>query len=105
MSAAFKGYDKVKAASEEFKAAAMAKQGELTKLMQEGQQEAEMLAKMAPGSPDYKKHEDRITQLKASLEAGREQAQRDFALREAEMLATIYNEIQDMVRPSPSTGA
>ena len=56
-----------------------------------------MLAKLTPGSVDSKKLEDRITELKAQLEAGREQAEREFALREAEMLATLYKEIQAMV--------
>lgn len=56
-----------------------------------------MLSKMTPGSVDAKKIEDRITQLKAQIEAGREQAQRDFALRESEMLAALYKEVQDMV--------
>jgi Skp family chaperone for outer membrane proteins len=97
MTAVFKGYDKVKVSGEEFKAAVMAKKKDLMGIMQEMQQESEMLAKVKPGSTDYKKHEDRITQLKAQNEAGREQAEREFALREAEMLATLYKEIQDMV--------
>ena len=75
----------------------MAKKNELMKFMAEAQQEAETLAKLTPGSDDSKKHEDRITQLKAQLEAGREQAEREFTLREAEMIATLYNEIQTMV--------
>lgn len=97
MTAVFKGYDKVKISGEEFKAAVMAKKKDLMAIMQEMQQESEVLAKLAPGSVDYKKHEDKITQLKAQNEAGREQAEREFALREAEMLATLYKEIQSMV--------
>ncbi len=97
ISAVFKEYQKVKVLGEEFKAAATAKQNELMKLMNEGQQEAEMLAKMTPGSQDYKKREDRISTLKAQVDAGREQAQRDFQLRESDMLATLYKEVQDMV--------
>lgn len=94
----FKNADKVKALQEEFKAAAMAKQNELVKIQTELQEEAQKLQKMTPNSIDAKKIEDRMTQLKAQFEAGREQAQRDFALRESEMLATLYREIQDMVR-------
>jgi outer membrane protein len=97
MTAVFKGYDKVKVSGEEFKAAVMAKKKDLMSIMQEMQQESEILAKVKPGASDFKKHEDRITQLKAQNEAGREQAEREFALREAEMLATLYKEIQDMV--------
>ncbi len=94
----FKKYDKVKAQQEEFKAAAMAKYQELTKLQTEAQEEAAKLQKLTPNSVDAKKAEDRITQLKAQLEAGRESAQRDFALRESEMLATLYKEVQAMVK-------
>jgi outer membrane protein len=97
IAAVFKGYDKVKVNSEEFKSAVMAKKGELMKFMTEAQQESEMLAKMTPGSVDFKKHEDRITQLKAQHEASREQYEREFTMREAEMLATLYKEIQAMV--------
>jgi outer membrane protein len=97
ISAIFKGYDKVKVNSEEFKTAVMAKKGELMKFQAEAQQETEMLAKMTPGSVDFKKHEDRITQLKAQHEASREQYEREFTMREAEMLATLYKEIQAMV--------
>src|SRR5439155_3413285 len=97
MAVVFKGYDKVKVNSEEFKAAVMAKKNELMKFMAEAQQESEMLAKLTPGTVDFKKHEDRITQLKAQHEASREQYEREFTLREAEMLATLYKEIQAMV--------
>ncbi len=93
----FKNYDKVKTQQEEFKAAAMAKHNELMKFQTEAQEEAQKLSKLTPNSVDAKKCEDRITQLKAQLEAGREQAQRDFALRESEMLATLYKEVQEMV--------
>ena len=97
MGAVFKGYDKVKASSEEFRAAVMARKNDLMKLQAEGQQEAEKLSKMSPGSVDAKKIEDKMSQLKAQMEAGRESAEREFAMREAEMLATIYKEVQAMV--------
>jgi outer membrane protein len=97
MSAVFKGYDKVKVNSEEFKAAVLAKKNELMKFMADAQQESETLAKLTPGSVDFKKHEDRISELKAKHEASREQYEREFTLREAEMLATLYKEIQSMV--------
>jgi len=97
LDAVFKGYDKVKAGSEEFKSAAQVKKGELMKLQAEAQQEQEMLAKMAPGSPDAKKHEERITALKAQHQAGMESAEREFAMKEAQALATLYQEIQVMV--------
>jgi len=91
------GYDKVKVMNEEFVAAAKAKQGELLKIQSEAQEEAQKLSKMTPNSVDAKKIEDKLTVFKAQIEAGREQAQRDFSLREAEMLAGLYKEIQAMV--------
>jgi Skp family chaperone for outer membrane proteins len=93
----FKNYEKVKVSSEEFRAAAMSKKNDLMKIQAEAQQEAEMLAKLTPGTDDFKKHENKVTELKARYEAGREQAERDFAAREAEAMATLYKEIQAMV--------
>jgi Skp family chaperone for outer membrane proteins len=93
----FKGYDKFKVASKEFNAAMLARKNELMKLMSEAQEEAQMLSKLTPGTEDFTKHENRVTELKARHEAGREQAQREFALRDAENVATIYKEVQAMV--------
>jgi outer membrane protein len=95
--AVFKGYDKWKVTNNEFQAAVLARQNELMKLKSEAQEEAQMLSKLTPGTADFKKHEDKVTSLKAQFEAGREQAQREFALREAENVATIYKEVQAMV--------
>ncbi len=97
MDAVFKNYDKVKVSSEEFKAAALARKAVLQKIQVDAQQEAEILAKLTPGTEDFKKHENRVTELKAQFEAGRETAERDFASREAEAMATLYKEVQAMV--------
>ncbi|MFO0888620.1 MAG: OmpH family outer membrane protein [Isosphaeraceae bacterium] len=97
MDRVFKEYEKVKVSSEEFKQAAQARKAELVKIQGEAQAEAEMLAKLTPGTEDFKKHENKVTELKARFEAGREQAERDFAGREAEAMATLYKEIQQMV--------
>ncbi|QEH37965.1 periplasmic chaperone [Aquisphaera giovannonii] len=97
MDEVFQKYEKVKASSEEFKSAALLRKADLQKLQQEAQGEAEQLAKLIPGSEDFKKHENRVTELKAKFEAGRELAERDFASREAEAMATLYKEIQTMV--------
>ena len=93
----FKSYEKFKVANKEFNAAMLARKNELMKIMSEAQEEAQMLTKLTPGTEDYKKHENRVTELKARHEAGREQAQREFALRDAENVATIYKEVQAMV--------
>ncbi len=65
-----KNYDKVKALSKEFSAAVNLRRGELMKLESEARQEMEMMQKLQPGSADYKKREDHITELKAKMEAG-----------------------------------
>jgi len=97
MDAVFKGYEKFKATNKEFQAAVLARQNELMKIKAEGDEESQLLAKLTPGTQDFKKHEDRFTELKARLAAGKEQAQREFQLRESENVATIYKEVQLMV--------
>ena len=59
MDAVFKGYEKFKATNKEFQAAVLASQNELMKLKTEGEEEAQMLAKLTPGTEDFKKHENR----------------------------------------------
>jgi outer membrane protein len=93
----FQKYDKLKVQQEEFSAAALKKRQELMKMQAEGQDEAAKLAKMVPNSVDAHKIEEHLTQLKAQIEATREQAQRDFSLRETEMMAQTYKEVQAMV--------
>jgi Skp family chaperone for outer membrane proteins len=93
-----KDYDKFKVANENIRAEAMARHNSLMGIANEAKQEQEKYQRMTPNSPDAKKCEDRITQLKAQFEAGRENAEREFTQKEAETMATIYNEIADMTR-------
>lgn len=97
LGAIMKGYDKAKFLAQEFEAAYNAKAGELMKLNSEREQEAEMIQRVAPGSPDFKKRQEKMSSLKAQLEAGRESAQSEFMLRDAEIRTTLYKEVQDMV--------
>jgi outer membrane protein len=94
----FKSYDKVKVSNKEYNAALLARKNELMRIMSDAQEEAQQLSKLAPGTDDYKKHENRVTELKARHEAGREQAEREFAQRQAEAMGTLYKEIQEMVK-------
>jgi outer membrane protein len=91
-----KDYDKFKVANETIRAEALERHNDLMKLATEAKLEQEKYQRMTPGSPDAKKCEDRITQLKAQFEAGRENAEREFTQKEAETMATIYNEIATM---------
>ena len=93
----FKNYDKFKVQQEEFQASAIKKRQDLMKLQSEGQDEAAKLSKMVPNSVEAKKIEDHLTQLKAQIDATKEQAQRDFTLRETEMLAQTFKEVQAMI--------
>ncbi len=97
MDAVFKGYEKFKVTNKEFQAAVLARQNELMKIKSEAEEEGQMLSKLTPGTEDFKKHENRVTELKARFAAGREQAQREFQARESENVATIYKEVQLMV--------
>jgi Skp family chaperone for outer membrane proteins len=90
-------YEKTKVSRKEYSAALQARKNELMRIMSEAQEEATMLSKLAPGTEDYRKHENKVTQLKAQHEAGREQAEREFAQRQAQAMATFYNEIQEAV--------
>lgn len=96
MEQVFKGYKKVEFTSNQLKSDAQAKQAELGKLLSQMQQLGEEMKGLAPGSNDFTAKESEVTRLRATLEAEREQAQTEFARREAEALAQIYREVQDM---------
>jgi RNA polymerase sigma factor (sigma-70 family) len=97
LDAVFNRYEKVKKSKKEYSDAVVARQNELMKLMNDANEETQILAKLSPGTVDHKKHENRVTELKARHAAAREQSQREFAQREAEMLAAHYEEIQETV--------
>jgi Skp family chaperone for outer membrane proteins len=80
-----------------YQAALSARKDELMRISSEAQEEAGMLSKLVPGSDDYKKHEIRVSELKARHEAGRDQAEREFARRQAKDIATVYQEVQETV--------
>jgi Skp family chaperone for outer membrane proteins len=93
-----KDYDKVKVTSENVRAEMLARHNSLMAIAAEAKQEDEKFQRMAPNSPDAKKCEDKLTQLKAQFEASRENAQREFTQKEAEMMAVIYNEVSAMTK-------
>ena len=64
------------------------------KFESEGRQFAEHMQKLQPGSKDYRDHENKITEIRAKMEAGKEQAEREITLRQAETMATLYKEVQ-----------
>jgi outer membrane protein len=96
MEKVFKEYKKFKFTTEQFKADLTAKQGELTKLEAEMRRIAGEMEGLNPTGNDFKAKQADITRLKVEHETQREQAQAEFARREAEALATIYKEVQSM---------
>jgi outer membrane protein len=97
MDAVFKGYEKVEFIRKQIEAEANLKKGELSKIMAQAQQIAKEMESLQQGSPDFKERDSKLTKLRVELDGAREQAQREFAGREADALATIHKEIQAMV--------
>jgi len=96
MDAVLKNYDKFKVKIEITNAEGLKRHSELMKLVSEGQAEGAKFEKLAPGSLDRQKIEDKLTALKAQIEAGKQQAQAELERREVEMLAEVYNDIKGM---------
>lgn len=97
MDAVFKSYKKVEFLRQQMETEAEAKKGELTTILNQAQQLMQEMDKLQQGSEDFKNKETKLTDLRVKLEAAKETAQRDFAQKEAEALATVYKEIQAMV--------
>lgn len=97
MDAVFKNYEKVKATSDEMQAKALAKQQELQKMVADMKAAAEKQSSLAQTSPEFKKFDQQLTQMKIQAEAAQQQAQKELAQMEAEALAGLYREIQSMV--------
>ncbi len=97
MDAVFKGYQKVEFIRQQIETEATARKADLNKIQAEAQQLAKQMEQLQPGTPDFKTYDAKLTELQAKFNAAKEQAQRDFAMREAEALASIYKEIQAMV--------
>jgi len=97
MDAIFKNYEKVKSTSDEMQAKALAKQQELQKMVADMKAAAEKQSSLAPTSPEFKKFDQQLTQMKIQAEAAQQSAQKELAQMEAEALAGLYREIQSMV--------
>lgn len=96
MDKAFEGYKKAAFIREQIKQEITKKNSDLSSLMNQMRQIAKELEGLDPSGNDFKAKEAEITKLKVQYETEREQAQGEFARRDAEALATIYKDIQDM---------
>jgi outer membrane protein len=97
MERTFREYKKVKALNEQLGAEAKARQAELQKLALQGNQLVKELEGLEPNSKDYKAKEAQITQLRGRISAEEDQLKFDMQRREADALATVYREIQELV--------
>jgi RNA polymerase sigma factor (sigma-70 family) len=97
LDAVFSQYEKVKVSNKELAVVQLSRKNELARIASEAEQEAELMGNFAPGGENYKRHENKVTQLKAQHEAGRELAERDFALKQASSNAMLYKEVEAMV--------
>lgn len=96
MDTVFENYEKVKKSSEEIQAKALAKQNELQKMVADMKAAAEKQASLSPTSPEFKKFDQQLTQMKIEAQAFQENIQKELAQLEAEALASLYREIQSM---------
>ena len=92
----FRAYDKVAARGEDLEAEVNLRYSDLSKIANEGKMEQEKLKNIKPGTSDAQKCEQRMVQLKAQIEAGRQNAEREFTQKETETMTSIYNEVADM---------
>lgn len=91
-----KEYKKYKFVGEQIQKAALERQGDLSRIASQMKAIAKEAEGLDPNSNDYKAKESKLVELKAELEAKKEQAQAEFARREADALATIYRDVQEM---------
>ena len=96
--AVFRAYDKVKVAGETLNAEVKVRYDELTKLANEGKQEQQKLEHFVAGSADARRCEERMVQVKAAMEAARQNAEREFTQKETETMTAIYNEVVEMAK-------
>ena len=61
------------------------------------QQRMELLEEMAPGSPDYKREEEGIAQLRAKMQVDVQLQRKEFLQKEAKIYHMVYSEIQQEV--------
>jgi outer membrane protein len=96
MDKVFEGYKKAEFLREQIKQEMIKKNAELSNLSNQMREQVKVLEGLDPSGNDYKLKEADLTRMKVEFETQREQAQAAFARRDAEALATIYKDIQDM---------
>jgi RNA polymerase sigma factor (sigma-70 family) len=103
MDAVFKQYKKVQRSVERQKVAQDERRERLANLEANGKELAALMQKFTPGSSEYIAKEDQLTSLKQQLEREREQFERELTRRQAREMATLLEEIQDVVADTART--
>lgn len=96
LEAIVRGYEKYKFQVEQLKAESLAKQGQLKSVFAEAQQIAKEMEKLQQGSKDFNDRNNKLTELKAKLQAGQETLKREDEVKYVELMANTYKEAQEM---------
>lgn len=96
LEAVLRGYEKAKYQAEQLQAESLAKQGQLKSVAAEAQNLAKEMETLQQGSKDFKDRGQKLSELKAKFNAGKENLQAENQMKYVEMMAVCYKEAQDM---------
>ncbi len=94
----FNNYDKFKNATEDLKADAKAREGDLAKVQAELKSLVAKRAQLNPDTPTYKDVEQKIATKKAEMELMADGFRREFTQREANVYHQTYQEVEAAIR-------
>jgi RNA polymerase sigma factor (sigma-70 family) len=97
MDAVFKRSEKIRQAHRRLEADREEAREDLAKREGEAKEIRELLAKFQPDSPEHRRQENRLAEIKGTLEMRREQTERDFTRRHAREAASLLGEIQAVI--------
>jgi Skp family chaperone for outer membrane proteins len=89
-------YEKFKESSAKFQAETLKSQADLTNMLTEAKGYADQAERFKPGTPEYQRLSDKMSEIKAKLAAEKEKLQAQFALKESSTVADIYNDVRRM---------
>ncbi len=92
----FQNYEKTKFQMEQFKAEAMAKRAQLSAIAAEGKQIVKEMESFEQGSKDFKDRASKFTEIKAKLEATKQNAEMDGQVKQVEIMAVFHKEMKAM---------
>jgi Skp family chaperone for outer membrane proteins len=81
---------------EQLKAEAVTKRAQLSAIAAEGKQIMKEMESFEPGSKDFKDRGAKITEIKAKLEANKQNAEMEGQIKQVEILAVFHKEMKAM---------